>query len=523
VRSRGSIAVGLLVGALSLALFVVLPEGVTSLVSGESLWRRALDRADPAVPLPLEPLADRTAVGALTPGPYALDPDPVVGFRLKSSALRTFAGVRATLDEYGQRIRIGPEPEADATRIVVLGDSVAFGWGIADGETYAQRLEELLAATMESGRPRPCVRTVACPGWAFQNEFRYLANHLDRLDPDVVLYLPVGNDLDDSYAVNEVGERDSSVDPSLGPAWPQVSNDAHVKLLRTLPSQSSSRSYLPMAHYSDLTPESHRRWSRLVDELGRFEARLSARGCRLALVLYDGESFGRTLEHRVTESLPELPLMGLFATHRSGDTLGDDPHPNARCVAAGAWRMASFLLERGWIPGAGAVPPPPQDPDYAGRGMALHPRVKRLRIQAQLQARAAGKFEEAIDLREERGLHQVYGGLLGDGTVGKALYVALENSGASGIALEIECAPRESAIHPLSLAFRVNGVEAGTVPVPVPESDDRRDIELSVPLPDPVRDDPYLDVLVTSSSWIQTGDAVRPCLYSYRLLRLGLR
>ena len=69
----------------------------------------------------------------------------------------------------GQRVRLGPKPEEGALRILLLGDSVAFGFGVADDQTFGNHLEELLATLVPDGAPRPVVMTVGCPGWNTRN------------------------------------------------------------------------------------------------------------------------------------------------------------------------------------------------------------------------------------------------------------------------------------------------------------------------------------------------------------------
>jgi lysophospholipase L1-like esterase len=57
-------------------------------------------------------------------------------------------GARVRTDEYGFR---RPDPATEAKRrpgnrvVVALGDSLTFGWGTAEGQTYADQLERLLA------------------------------------------------------------------------------------------------------------------------------------------------------------------------------------------------------------------------------------------------------------------------------------------------------------------------------------------------------------------------------------------
>ena len=79
--------------------------------------------------------------------------DPSVGYLLKPG----FAGLIErsefrspfTVNAAGLR---GPEPRAreeNSFRILVLGDSQAFGFGVRDDETFSVQLEEILAERLE--------------------------------------------------------------------------------------------------------------------------------------------------------------------------------------------------------------------------------------------------------------------------------------------------------------------------------------------------------------------------------------
>ena len=136
-------------------------------------------------------------------------PTSLVAYTFKTGSTLTYAEGKVTMqfatDELGMRARAGPPPAADAPRIVVLGDSVAFGFGLGDEDTLAAQLERLLGG-------RVACSTVAVPSWNCQNAWRFLLDHLDRLRPDVVLYFPVENDLEDGYGVTEAGQRRTAED-----------------------------------------------------------------------------------------------------------------------------------------------------------------------------------------------------------------------------------------------------------------------------------------------------------------------
>ena len=93
----GWIAVGvtLALTLVSIGVATTLAEGLWSLCTGDSLLfprpilrNRMLDE-------------ERVAAASLTVGPFAVDEDPIVGFRTKSSITREFWNVPASTDEPG--------------------------------------------------------------------------------------------------------------------------------------------------------------------------------------------------------------------------------------------------------------------------------------------------------------------------------------------------------------------------------------------------------------------------------------
>ena len=72
-------------------------------------------------------------------------------------------------------------------RVLVLGDSFAFGWGVRDEETFAARLRR--------AHPEWEVLNVAVSGYATDQELLLLRRLRERADPDVVVCVFCPNDL----------------------------------------------------------------------------------------------------------------------------------------------------------------------------------------------------------------------------------------------------------------------------------------------------------------------------------------
>ena len=76
-------------------------------------------------------------------------------------------------------------------RILLLGDSFAFGWGVEQEETFGARLERQLAPR---GGPVE-VWSAAVPGWSTDQQYLYLRLRGLVLEPDLVLLAVGENDL----------------------------------------------------------------------------------------------------------------------------------------------------------------------------------------------------------------------------------------------------------------------------------------------------------------------------------------
>ena len=83
---------------------------------------------------------------------------------------------------------------ADAIRVVALGDSSTFGWGVEDGETYPAQLRAALAARLGIPPERVEVIDLGVPGYSTFQGLTLLERVGLPLKPDLVIWSYLSND-----------------------------------------------------------------------------------------------------------------------------------------------------------------------------------------------------------------------------------------------------------------------------------------------------------------------------------------
>ena len=129
--------------------------------------------------------------------------DPLLVFRLPPHTQKTYQGVMISTNALGFRDREIERKQDGELRILLLGDSITFGYGVSDEETYGRKLESIL--TSELGRK---VRTVnaGMGGFNTVQEAAFLENQAAAIDPDVVSLLYLPNDIDSNIPPFNPGE-----------------------------------------------------------------------------------------------------------------------------------------------------------------------------------------------------------------------------------------------------------------------------------------------------------------------------
>jgi hypothetical protein len=123
---------------------------------------------------------------------------PVYGWTPRPSFRYTLAGSETTINRLGYRGReVAAARTAGRPRVVMLGDSITFGYGVRDGETFS--------AVMESLAPPLEVVNLGVQGYGTDQELLKLEREGLAYAPDVVvLNVCLANDLLDNAAARSI-------------------------------------------------------------------------------------------------------------------------------------------------------------------------------------------------------------------------------------------------------------------------------------------------------------------------------
>ena len=136
--------------------------------------------------------------------------DKTLGWRNIPNWTATTNGRPLTINANGLRASRDYEYEkpAGAKRILVLGDSYAWGYGVADDELFTELLEQSLNAKApeESATSTWEVINSGVSGWGTDQQLLYLKQEGLRYQPDIVVVaFFLGNDLDNNVAASQYG------------------------------------------------------------------------------------------------------------------------------------------------------------------------------------------------------------------------------------------------------------------------------------------------------------------------------
>ena len=125
-------------------------------------------------------------------------PDPFVAFALREGVSAVHATgnfeVAVEIDERGFRGPPSPPSGPPARyRILVLGDSFAFGWGVEYDDSFGAHL----ARALHSASGKVEVLNAGVPGWSADDQLIFLERRGPELAPDLVLLAESENDPDD--------------------------------------------------------------------------------------------------------------------------------------------------------------------------------------------------------------------------------------------------------------------------------------------------------------------------------------
>lgn len=116
---------------------------------------------------------------------FVLSDNPVLRYELRPGS----EDGDTSINEAGFRDREFPQQKPDGVfRIAAIGDSVTFGFDVAQHEAYPKELERLLNASVRPGAPRYEVLNFGVSGYNIPQVVERLRTLVLRYQPDLVLY-----------------------------------------------------------------------------------------------------------------------------------------------------------------------------------------------------------------------------------------------------------------------------------------------------------------------------------------------
>lgn len=310
-------------------LRVALATGTTvvALLLGELLWRTL-----------------RTARFGPTTNPDYVLHDPELGWRYEP-----LARARHQTEDFDVEIRINAqgfrdepfEPHPGRTRIVALGDSLSFGWGVEAGQGFTTRLEELLGAD---------VLNLGVGGYGTDQELLLWERVGRALQPTVVLITVCANDLAEISRPAAYGRYKpwfEAHDGALRLAGTPVPDNLLAgwsHLARSGWAWTIKRSTPPLA-----PAECPAAASLQCALIARLADEVQAAGAHLLVVIESREAAADCLRDSSAWLVVDVQPALEAAARTGGARFAHDAHWTARGHQAVAEAIAARLRETGWL------------------------------------------------------------------------------------------------------------------------------------------------------------------------------
>ncbi|MBW3656209.1 MAG: hypothetical protein KY444_08875, partial [Gemmatimonadetes bacterium] len=177
-------------------------------------------------------------------------PDEVIGHRLRPNTSSIERAPEFTAhyvtDAQGFRTdpkapaaRVAAAPASDATRVLIVGDSFAFGYGSPWPHAWANRLQQHLGAR---GKRVEIVNT-GTPGYDTRAEVLLLEREIARFRPDVVLMMFLPNDLFTNLPIERSEASRKEIDQRVREIGTSKSSGLHSVVLAQRVALGIDRAY----------------------------------------------------------------------------------------------------------------------------------------------------------------------------------------------------------------------------------------------------------------------------------------
>ncbi len=445
-------------------------------------------------------------LSALSPGIYDSHIDPDVGRILQADLEdRIWNDTRVSSNRVGLRERSFALPKPyGLVRVVLLGDSFVYGYGIAAEDRLGVFLEQWLQERSQHTDVHVEVLHIGIPSWNFRAEVAYLTRQLTILDPDLVIHISVPNDIEDSPSIRGFGSssRFSSqfrhrADSLVDSAFPSRA----LGFRETAGRLRWAIDYEGVNRYREAA-ERLKTMANLIEQLGsRYRLLLNYR-----LLLPVGREFlGRHLDAEHV-----IYLASSFGDNPQFWVSENDSHWNRQGHQQVAQLIYGLIVRDGLLP---QVNPQPWEVATAA--------VEELAVAGRREAEGPVvipnfKILSRLDISnlDERQAAQIHGGVDHKGRLSPYASLMLKNDGGH-LRIEGQHLYRRE-LDGAEIRVSVDGQRVGTLQFAFGKKVDRR-----FALPAEVADRPNVTVRFESSNYVYVGKALQHCVV-FDLDRIGI-
>ncbi len=273
---------------------------------------------------------------------------PQLGYVHPQSTSYRLGRNRVSLNSHGFRDDEMPlEKPPGERRILVLGDSVTFGWGVDQGEDFPARLEALLRK--QQGGAWQVINS-GVNGYNSQQQAEFFATKGIRFQPDIVLLVYVANDVDPVFDPNETTWRRYPTWPSSLPELLDRARSLSYLYQTTKLFERMSEPAPPAADGAQASLVDHPGWAGSLEAVTSI-ARLCARAQIPFLLAFESGSDARLTASLAQAGIESITLDAAWSRvppgrHRVSRV---DPHPSAEAHGEIALLLLQEMRRRGWV------------------------------------------------------------------------------------------------------------------------------------------------------------------------------
>jgi len=271
--------------------------------------------------------------------------NPDIGHEHVPNGRARLMGADVTINSAGLRDREVPTAKSEGTRrILMLGDSTTFGWGVKQDETLPAQLEKALRDI--DSTPTEVINS-GVGNYNASMEIAYFLERGQAYKPDIVVLNYFINDAEPTPVYRDVPwlARHSYAYAVLGGAW-----DGFKR--RMAGGEQDWRSY-----YAGLYAEDAAGWTKAQEKIAALASFCRENGIRLVLTdipelreLKPYPFSGVQAKLRAVAEVNGIPFINLLPavqdeTPSSLWVTVPDPHPNAKAQALMARHLAAYLSQ----------------------------------------------------------------------------------------------------------------------------------------------------------------------------------